>query len=105
MNLALFGGFEKQPFAPGWTKETVVAMFGGGDLDLRSSPPGEGARLTAVALFGGVEIIVAPGTRVSMSGASVLGGRSVKVEAGDGPEIAMKLVAVFGGIDVKDRDG
>ncbi len=104
MNLALFGGFEKQPFAPGWTKETVVAAFGGGELDLRHAPPGDGARLTAVALFGGVEIVVAPGTRVSMSGASVLGGRSVKVQPGEGPEIAMKLVAVFGGIEVKDHD-
>lgn len=104
MNLALFGGFEKQPFAPGWTKETVVALFGGGELDLRHAPPGEAARLTAVALFGGVEIIVAPGTRVSMSGASVLGGRSVKVQSGEGPEIAMKLIAVCGGIEVKDHD-
>ena len=104
MNLALFGGFEKNVFAPGWTKETVVALFGGGTLDLRGASPAEGARLTGVAVFGGIDIVVAPGTRVSMSGASVFGGRTVKVEAGDGPAVAMKLVAVLGGIEVKDRD-
>jgi len=30
--------------------------FGGGELDLRSAPPGEHARLTAVAGLGGVAI-------------------------------------------------
>lgn len=104
MNLALFGGFEKQPFAPGWTKETAVALFGGGDLDLRGASPGDDARLTAVAVFGGVKIVVAPGTRISTSGASVLGGRSVRVQPGEGPSIAMRLIAVFGGIEVKDSD-
>lgn len=39
MNVAIFGGFGDRPLAPGWTKETAVAVFGGGELDLRSAPP------------------------------------------------------------------
>ena len=27
--MAIFGGFGDRPLAPGWTKETAVAVFGG----------------------------------------------------------------------------
>jgi hypothetical protein len=105
MNLALFGGLDRRPFPPGWTKETVVAIFGGGDLDLSNSPAGPDARLTAVAILGGVKIIVAPGTPVSVSGAGVLGGRGVKVsQTGDGPAVKMSLWAILGGIEVSELD-
>jgi hypothetical protein len=103
MNVAIFGGFGKRPFAPGWTKETVVAVLGGGELDLTSSPPGPDARLTAIAVFGGVELIVPRGSRVSLSGFSLFGGRDVEIEQGDGPELKLHAVAVFGGVDVKER--
>jgi hypothetical protein len=39
VNVALFGG-RKRRFAPGWRKETIIAIFGGSDLDLSDSPPG-----------------------------------------------------------------
>jgi predicted membrane protein len=73
MNFSVFGGLKHRPFPPGWTKETVVAILGGGDIDLSSSPPGADARLTAVAILGGVKIILPPGTRVSVSGMALLG--------------------------------
>jgi hypothetical protein len=102
MNVAIFGGL-RRALQPGWTKETVVAILGGGDLDLSASPPGPDPRLTAVALLGGVKIIVPPGTRVAMSGAGFLGGRAVNVsQQGDGPEIRMSLWALLGGIDVRE---
>lgn len=103
MNLALFGGFGKRPFAPGWKEETVVAVFGGGEVDLVGAPPVDGARLTAVAVFGGIEIVVPAGSRVTLSGLSLFGGRDVKVSPGDGPEIRLRAVAVLGGIEVKER--
>lgn len=60
MNLAIFGGFDERPLAPGWRKETAVAVFGGGSFDPTSAPPGPDARLTAVAILDGIEIKVAP---------------------------------------------
>jgi hypothetical protein len=103
MNVAIFGGLNRRPFPPGWTKETVVAILGGADLDLTSSPPVPGARLTAVAILGGVKILVAPGTRVSLSGFGLLGGREVNVsQQGDGPEVNMNLWTFLGGIEVKE---
>jgi len=103
MNLVIFGGLGRRPFPPGWTKETVIAIFGGGTLDLSMSQPGEGARLTAVAIFGGMSIVVPLGTKVSVSGFTLFGGREVKVsQVGDGPVIKMSLWVFLGGIEVKE---
>jgi hypothetical protein len=102
MNVAIFGGLRRS-LQPGWRRETVVAVLGGGDLDLSASPPGPDPRLTAVAFLGGVKIIVPPGTRVAMSGFGLFGGRDVTVsQRGDGPEIRMSLWAIFGGVKVQE---
>jgi hypothetical protein len=103
LNLAIFGGLNRRPFPPGWTKETVITVFGGGELDLSSSPPGAGARLRVVTIFGGVKVLLAPGTRISTSGFGLFGGRGVKVsQHGEGPEIKLGLWVFFGGIEVRD---
>lgn len=104
MNFAMFGGFDRRPLAPGWKEETLVAVLGGGEVDLTASPPeGGSGRLTAVAVLGGIDLRVPPGTRIAMSGLSLFGGRSVNVTEGDGPSIQLKAVAVLGGIEVKER--
>ncbi len=102
MNLAILGGFGKRPFPPGWTKQTAVAVLGGGEIDLTQSPPGEKAQLTAIGVLGGIDITVAPGSRLTVSGFSLLGGRDIKVEPRDGPEMHLRLIAVLGGIEVKE---
>jgi hypothetical protein len=104
MNVGILGGFSKPPFPAGWTKQTAVAFLGGGELDLGSSPPASGAVLRAIAVLGGIEIRVPPGTRVSMSGVSLFGGREVKVTPGEGPELQVKAIAVFGGVEVKESE-
>ena len=101
MNVAIFGGFGKRMLAPGWTKETAIAFAGGGDFDLTEVAPGEDARLTAIAVFGGIDIVVDEGTQVSMSGFSLFGGRDVDVAAGQGPALHIRAVAVFGSVEVK----
>jgi hypothetical protein len=104
MNVAVFGGFGKAPLAPGWRRETALALLGGGDLDLGATAPAEGARLTAIAVFGGVDVRVPPGTRIAMSGLSLFGGREVKMPAGDGPTIRVRAVAVFGGVTIRPSE-
>ena len=104
MNVAIFGGLDSRVFPPGWKKETVLAIFGGGDLDLSSSPPAPGAVLTGIAILGGIEIVVPPGTKVSVGGLGIFGGRDIRVsQTGEGPEIRMNLWAVLGGIEVRER--
>ena len=83
----------------------MLAVLGGAELDLSASPPGEDAFLRAVAILGGVKIVLAPGTRVSVAGLGLLGGRDVKVsQAGDGPAIKMSLWAFVGGVEVKEAE-
>ncbi len=101
MNVAVFGGFGKAPLAPGWKHQTALALFGGGDLDLTASRPGDDARLTAIAVFGGIDVRVPAGTSVALSGLSLLGGRDVKVPPGDGPVLRVRAFAVLGGVTVK----
>ena len=105
MNIALFGGFGKTPLAPGWRRETAIALLGGGDLDLAGAPPADGARLTAIAIFGGIGVRVPPGARIAMSGLSLLGGREVKVSPGDGPTISIRAIAILGGVTIRPPEG
>ncbi len=104
MNVALFGGFAKAPFAPGWRRETALALLGGGDLDLGAVTPAADARLTAIALFGGIDVRVPAGARIAMSGLSLFGGREVKVPPGDGPTIRVRAFAIFGGVAIRPSE-
>jgi hypothetical protein len=103
MNVAVFGGFGHRPLGPGWKRETALAVFGGGEFDLSDAPPSEGARLVAIAVFGGISVEVAPGTRVTMHGFSFLGGREAAVVPGDGPELHVTAVAVLGGVSIEEK--
>ena len=101
MNVAILGGMKRRPFPPDWRKETVVSVLGGNEVDLSESPPASDARLTAVAVLGGVKITLPAGTRVSVSGLGLLGGRDVKVsQQGEGATIKLALWAFLGGIEV-----
>src|SRR3954447_23026290 len=60
-------------------KTTVVTLIGGVDLDLNDATlPPDGARLTKVALVGGVSVVVPPDVRVEVRGFSLVGGRNVE---------------------------
>jgi hypothetical protein len=102
MDVAVLGG--RQITLPtGWQRHTFVSILGGANVDARARP-GEGATLTFVAVFGGSEVKVARGARVSPAGFSFLGGRKIETEPGDGPEIAVRAYTVFGGLSVTDRE-
>jgi hypothetical protein len=104
MNVALFGGFAKTPLAPGWRRQTALAFLGGGDLDLGPATPADDARLTAIAILGGIDVRVPPGARIALSGLSLFGGRDVEVPPGDGPTIRIRAFAIFGGVTIKPSE-
>src|SRR4051812_26700631 len=52
----------------------ACAVFGGAVLDLTDAHPEPGARVDALALFGGVDVVVPPGWRISVSGLPIFGG-------------------------------
>lgn len=104
MNVAVFGGFGERMLASGWTNESAFCLFGGGDFNLAEVVPGPDARLNATAVFGGIDILVDPDAKVTMSGFSLFGRRQVEVGAGEGPPVHINAVAIFGGIKVMPVD-
>jgi class 3 adenylate cyclase len=89
-------------------KTTAVAVMGGCDMDLRRAEiEGPEVEITAVAFWGGVQIIVPEGFDVELRGFSFMGGRSLRTRdvpiIPGSPRIIVKGFAVMGGVDVKSR--
>lgn len=86
---------------------TIVDIFGGSDVDLRDAIVTEPeVSITAIAIFGGCDILVPDGADVRVSGGALFGGNDVEVHGAPvrgGPRITIRAFSLFGGIDVKDR--
>jgi hypothetical protein len=103
--VAVFSGAKRAGRWRPARRETAVAVFGGVEIDLRDAElPVDGIRLSAWAVFGGVDVKAPEGTRVEMSGLALFGGRNVQ---GDdvliGPDalvLRVHGVAIFGGVNV-----
>ena len=103
--LAVFGGFERKG---AWTLPAdmkATCVFGGGALDMTTAVfTSRTTTITAVCVFGGLEIKVPEGIEVQAEGlTAIFGGHSLpKTNAPAGsPVLIIKGAAVFGGIDVK----
>lgn len=100
--VAVLDGVELASRAQGFRGGSLLAWFGGIDLDLRAAALAPGARLSVHALFGGVSIRVPPGCRVESKVHAVFGGVDVARPDGEGgPALAVDGLAVFGGVSVR----
>ena len=104
MNVALFGVSVRRRGA-GMEARDGDRVAGGGDPDLAAAAPGGGARLTAIAVSGGIDVRVPAGTRIAVSGLSLLGGRDVRVPPGEGPTIRVRAFAILGGVTIRPSEG
>lgn len=102
IRLGVFGSLSEKGTAPGWSKETVIALLGSAKLDLSDKPPGPGATLTLIALLGSAEVIVPPGSQLSSSGIAFIGSRELKTDPREAPRIHTRLFAVLGVASVKE---
>jgi class 3 adenylate cyclase len=89
-------------------KVNAVAVMGACDMDLRRAElEGPEVQITAVAFWGGIDIIVPEGFDVELRGFSFMGGRDLKLRdvpiVRGSPRIVVRGFAVMGGIDVKSR--
>ena len=89
-------------------KTHAVAVMGGCELDLRRAElDGPEIEITAVAFWGGIDILVPEGFDVELQGFSFMGGRDLKLRdvplVPGSPRIVVRAYAVMGGIDVKSR--
>lgn len=106
---AAFGGQEIVSRAESLRGGTLTALFGGVNLDLRQATiDPEGAGIETFAAFGGIEITVPPGWRVTVSGMPLFGAFEDKIDRAtellpDAPTVRISGVAMFGGVEVKQK--
>ncbi len=106
--LALFSGVETRHHSTDFKGGSVTAVFGGAVIDLRDAVLSEkGAEIEVNAVFGGVDIIVPDDWVVHVKGTPLFGGwenktRHSESEKTNKPEVNVKCLAVFGGVDIKN---
>jgi class 3 adenylate cyclase len=86
----------------------AVAVMGGCDMDLRRAEiEGPEVEITAVAFWGGINVIVPEGFDVELQGFSFMGGRELRLRdvpiVRGSPRIVVRGFAIMGGIVVKSR--
>lgn len=82
-----------------------VALMGGGTIDLRGAElSGEGLDVLAVAVMGGIDILVPDTVEVDTSGLAIMGGNDVRgggrAPRPGAPTIRVRAYSLMGGIDV-----
>jgi predicted membrane protein len=104
---AVFGGQDIVSRSDAFKGGSLSALFGGVSLDLRQATiDPDGAGIDIFAAFGGIDVIVPRGWRVTVSGMPIFGAfedsvdRSVEPEP-DAPQVRVGGVVLFGGVDVK----
>lgn len=106
--LAILGGSSVRSTSEHLDHAEVSAVFGGATLDLRQAHVDRHARVDALALFGGVEVLVPQGWRIVLRGLPIFGGYEDKTRndvppPSDAPVLTVNATAVFGGVSVTDK--
>jgi class 3 adenylate cyclase len=84
----------------------VLALMGGCTLDLRAAEI-EGSELVinAVAIMGGIDVIVPEGIQVEMTGLAIFGGKDCRVKdvqpVPGSPVVRVRVFALMGGVTVR----
>ena len=90
-------------------KTNAVAIMGGCLLDLRNAEvEGSGVVINAIAVMGGIEIIVPEGIEVELGGIAIMGGKDARglkdvAPLPGSPVIWVKAFAFWGGVTVRSR--
>ncbi len=87
----------------------AIVFMGGSQIDLRGAEIiGDEVTITIVAFMGGAQVIVPEGVAVELSGASFMGGKSVKVNEAvprmpGTPLVRVQAYPIMGGVGVRSR--
>lgn len=105
-SVVAFGGSNPRVTSKQFRGGSLTALFGGAELDLLDAALApEGAVLEVTAAFGGVEVAVPEDWAVKVSGLPIFGGWDNKTRnqadpASEGPNLEVRCLALFGGIEV-----
>jgi hypothetical protein len=106
--VAIFGGFKRRVVTDDYRGAHYVALFGGGEVDLRRAQmQADSAIIEVTAIFGGFEIRVPPNWMVVNEVVGVFGGTAdeTRPPLPEAPLVKRLLVrgtAVFGGVGIKN---
>jgi hypothetical protein len=106
--VAILDGVELESRAKAFRGGSMLAWFGGIDVDLRAAELADAAHLSVHALFGGIDITTPPGWRIESGVKAFMGGvdtRGAAEHDPDAPVLTLDGMAVFGGIDVSPARG
>jgi len=107
-NLAVFSGVNSRNNSKNFRGGSLVAIFGGIDMDLSNANLlTEGARMDITAAFGGVNVIVPKDWTVVVKGLPIFGGWSNKTNSKnylnpDAPVLTLHCFVAFGGVEIKN---
>jgi class 3 adenylate cyclase len=106
--IAIMGGSEQKGRWRLEGQHTAIALMGGAVIDLRHAEIiGDVVEITAVAIMGGVDVIVPEGIEVELSGLAIMGGKQSRVRGKPvlpgSPLVRVKAFAFWGGVCVKTR--
>jgi Domain of unknown function (DUF1707)./Predicted membrane protein (DUF2154). len=104
--VAIFSGTKRSGQWEVRPNTSVLAMFGGVELDLtRAIFTSQVVEVNVFCLFGGVELIVPAGTTVENQVIAVFGGTDagkVTAPVHGAPKVVLKGFVGFGGVDIKN---
>ncbi|GGS51659.1 DUF1707 SHOCT-like domain-containing protein [Streptomyces violaceus] len=106
--VAVMSGFQRKGH---WTmprRFTCLAFWGGGEIDLREANFAEReVEINAIAIMGGVDVIVPPGVEVVVRGIGIMGGFDHREEGVPGepgaPRVIVTGFALWGGVGVQRK--
>lgn len=106
--VVIFGGTSVKDASEHLTHREVSAIFGGATLDLRGARLDGEATVDALALFGGVKILVPQGWRIVLGGLPIFGGYDDKTRTDgalppDAPVLKVNATAILGGVEVANE--
>lgn len=106
--VAMMGGVAKKGRWTPARRTIVLAFMGGAEIDLREAVlPLAAIEIAVFTIWGGVQIIVTPGTHVDISGVAIMGGFDQQSGASEpptgGPTVRVTGLALMGGVEVLTR--
>lgn len=106
-SFSLFSGTNLRSQSTRFQGGSIMAVFGGSEIDLREAVISEnGATLDLTSVFGGIVVIVPENVRIEVSGLPIFGGWEDKtrkiVSNNESPVIKFNCLTIFGGVEIKN---
>lgn len=102
----LFSGTGIKSQSKNFQGGSVMAIFGGAEIDLREAVMAEGASINITTFMGGAEITVPENVQVEMTGTPIFGGWEDKTRVREKDEgnsiLKINCLTMFGGVEIKN---